>query len=102
MLTLVVQAALAAVFLIQSLITGLSISRRTPLPPGTTSTSSGGWFSSVWLGTTCMPFWQLTTSVPAAISDAVSAPSRSIDETANTSHGPVKSSSSAPSKISSP
>jgi hypothetical protein len=49
-----------------------------------------------------MPLAQRTASLRSAIRTAESALSRSMAEVVNTSHGPAKSSSSAPSKISSP
>jgi hypothetical protein len=49
-----------------------------------------------------MPLAQVTAPGSGAISTAVSASSPSVEEAVNTSHGPAKSSSSAPSKISNP
>jgi hypothetical protein len=43
--TLVVHAVTCDVFRIQSITAGLDTSRLVPIPPGTSSTSSGGWSS---------------------------------------------------------
>jgi hypothetical protein len=100
--TLVVQVTVADVLAIQSMTAAFDTSRLVPMPPGTSSTSSGTWSSKVLSGRTRMPLLQRTGPGRSAISTARSPWSRAMAEAVNTSQGPAKSSSSAPSKISSP
>ena len=74
------------------------------LPPGTSSTSRGGWSSNVWSGSTRRPLAQRTGPACSAIVTTVRPVAdwaRSIADEVKTSQGPTKSSSSAPSKSSS-
>ena len=69
-----------------------------PTPPGYTSTSNGGALSHVWSGSTRIPFAHATGSVErATVNTSMPSSGHCVAQAASTSHGPAKSSSSAPS-----
>jgi len=96
--TLLVHVTSAARALTQSTARSFFISGRVPSPPGTISTSSFGASSMPTSGRMCMPLLQRTSfaSSPIAITRCSGLISLPI---ANTSQGPMKSSSSIPSNI---
>src|SRR5215207_7536570 len=99
--TLATQFAVALTPASQRSSTGFSAPRSVPSPPGTMTTSSGGWSAKETSGSTRMPLRHRTGSSRSATSITRSggAPSfsSSADDAVSTSHGPTKSSSSAPS-----
>jgi hypothetical protein len=105
--TLVVHRAEADTFANQASSSGFDASRRVPCPPGTSTTSSGGWSVNEASGSTRRPLLQRTGSEASWATSSTRSGrspdcSRSMAEAVNTSHGPTKSSSSASGKITRP